>query len=391
MSVVVSCSGKFHAFALAEQLQKHGLLASLYTTYAWQKNIFLRYVARRQDKENIDPRFIHTNIPIAVLLKSTQKKFVCNELFDSWVAGKIKTQADNFKTFIGWSGMSLYSIRAAKALAKTTILERGSSHILFQNKILKEEYLKFGIDFSIDSRVIEKELEEYELCDYISIPSTFVKKSFIENGVKPEKLILNPYGASQIFQPKKRVRQSDKFRILYLGGLTIQKGMIYLFEALKNLPIRLEEFEVWFIGQVSSELRGLVNQYRQENWHFMGHVSHYELPELITQCDLAVQPSLQEGLSMVIPQILSCGVPVIATTNTGGIDIINDEETGFIVPVRSPTLIAEKILYLFEDRKKLSHMKSAASKSVQTGFTWDDYGDRYVSFITFHSFAKDDK
>ncbi|GAB4497593.1 MAG: hypothetical protein OHK0019_31440 [Saprospiraceae bacterium] len=380
MKTLISCSGKFHAFALAEQLQKHGMLAGLYTSYAWQKNRLMRRFAKRTDKENIDPRLISTNIPLAFLTKTTRREFFCNDLYDRWVAQNIARRKD-YDVFIGWSGMSLRAIRAVKKAGKIVILERGSSHILYQNEILKEEYARFGIDFSIDERVIEKELQEYETCDFISIPSSFVKNSFLEKGVALEKLVMNPYGASQIFQPEKRDRKDDVFRVLYLGGLTVQKGLKYFFEAIRQLEINSKHLEIWFIGSISDELKTEIERHKQPNWKFWGHIPQHELPEKITQCDVGVFPSLQDGFGMVIPQMLGCGVPVIATTNTGGTDIIREGETGFIIPIRSPEAIAEKIMFLYQNPEKLAAMKVAAAASVQNGFTWDDYGERYISFL----------
>jgi glycosyltransferase involved in cell wall biosynthesis len=380
LRVIVSCIGKFHAFALAEQLQKHEILGGLYTSYAWQKNKIMRRFAGRLDKEVITSKQIHTNIPLAVLIKTIPKEYLWIELFDRWVSHRLTTN-NNYDVFIGWSGMSLHSIQTAKRNGKTTVLERGSSHIEYQNSILKEEYAKNNQKFSIDSRVIEKELQEYDECDFISIPSNFVKKTFISKGVKDEKLIVNPYGAASIFQKSGQVEIKSKFTILYLGGLTRRKGLIYLFDALNNLGIASNQFEVWFIGNVGDEIKRDVEYSRKENWIFFGHKAQHELPSLISKCDIAVQPSIEEGLSMVIPQILGCGIPVIATTNTGGENIIRDGETGFIVPIRSPKAIAEKIQFLYENPKLLATMKKNAADSVLSGFTWDDYGQRYVHFL----------
>jgi glycosyltransferase involved in cell wall biosynthesis len=94
-----------------------------------------------------------------------------------------------------------------------------------------------------------------------------------------------------------------------------------------------------------------------------------------------VHPSLEEGLSMVIPQLLSSGVPVVATTNTGAMDIIENNETGFIIPIRSPKDIAEKIHFLYNNQDFLYKMKEKAAISVMKGFSWDHYGNRYVDFL----------
>ena len=54
--------------------------------------------------------------------------------------------------------------------------------MLFRS-ILHEEHRKFGLQFNVHPAVVEKELKEYEEADFISIPSNFVRTSFIEHGV----------------------------------------------------------------------------------------------------------------------------------------------------------------------------------------------------------------
>ncbi len=377
---IISCITKFHAFALAEQLDKRNLLSSFYTSFAYQKNSFFRLFTNRIDKEQINRSYIQTRIPIAIGSKLYNNDFFWMEKFDQWVSNKLK-QEKNYSTFIGWSGMSLHAIRQAKNEGKVTILERGSSHILYQNKILNEEYRKFGINYQINRSVIKKELKEYEEADYIAVPSLFVKNSFIEYGIDHKKLFHNPYGVSSYFakQENSNLSKTNCFRILYLGSTTIRKGLIYLYEALNSLKIPKNQYEVWFIGSVAEEMKLTIKQYQQVNWKFFGHINHYELAKFISSCDIAIQPSIEEGLSMVIAQILSCGIPIIATTNSGAQDIIDDGVNGFIIPIRSANDIKEKIEYLFNNKEKLNGMKISAKNTKN--IMWIDYGNRYSNFL----------
>ncbi len=375
--VIVSCSGKFHAFALVEQLQLHGSLSKFYTAYSSIKTPWLVRFAKRIDKETIEKANIKTNIFIAIGIKLFNNPHFWNSLFDRWVAFNLRfTKAD---VFIGWSGMSSRSIKVANAKGMLTIVERGSSHIEYQNEILHAEYKKFGIDFNIDKRVIKKELIEYQIADLISIPSIFVRNSFLEKKVSAQKLMLNNYGASNYFKPDNSlIGDKQKFRILYVGALSVQKGLIYLFEALAQLTEKGIEFEAWFIGAIDAEIQPLINKYKKDNWKIWGHLPHYDLPKYISACDVAVQSSLQEGLSMVIAQIIACKVPVIATTNTGGEDIIEEGKTGFIIPIRDAKAIAEKIELLYHNPEQLASMKQ---NNLQVP-TWEAYGVRYVSNIS---------
>jgi glycosyltransferase involved in cell wall biosynthesis len=380
--VTVSCSGKFHAFNLAEQLEKENMLTKLYTLYAYQKNTLFRKIASRIDKEDILSKNIKTNIPLAFISRLQLKShFEINDSFDTWVKRNIERKPDSYKLLIGWSGMSLNSIRQAKLDGKITILERGSSHINYQNEILIEEYNRYGVKFSIDQRVIDKEEEEYAEADYITIPSKFVKQTFLERSIKESKLIHIPYGVGLYFNKEKRNDDTKhKFRILYLGNLSIRKGLIYLFEAIKSLSIKERDYEVWFIGNISNEISSLIKKYERKNWRFFGHINHYNLADYIIQCDVGIQPSIEEGLSMVIPQMLNCGVPVIATVNTGGEDFIKNGINGYTVPIRSAKSIADCITLLYEDVAHREELKHQALQ-LQREYTWDDYGSSYKSIL----------
>ena len=347
------------------------------------KNTLLHRYVKRTDKESIPLQKIQTNITLAFPAKLWQaKSHVWNQFFDDWVARRLKKSLS--KVFIGWSGMSLASIGVAKRKGMLTILERGSSHIEVQDRILQEEYKKYGQPFAVHPAVIEKELKEYEAADYISVPSFFVRDSFIEQGVPAQKLFLNPYGVSSFFTTgggEKTKGGKKVFRIVYAGGISVRKGLIYFFRALAALSIPPEAYEVWFLGTVEPLMAEKIREFQKPNWKFWGQVNHYELPNYLRQCDLGVQPSLEEGLSMVIPQMMSCGLPVIASTNSGGANMITDTVNGFIVPIRDPSAIAEKIEWLYAHPDFLRIMQKKADTSIRDQFTWDKYGDRYSQFL----------
>jgi glycosyltransferase involved in cell wall biosynthesis len=380
--VTISCSGKFHAFALAEQMERLGQLNRLYTTYAYQKNKLLAKIVKRVDKENIPAAKISTNNLLAFPIKLAPRSvYLWNDLFDQWVASNIT--GNSGRVFIGWSGMSLHSVAKAKAKKMTTILERGSSHIVYQNKLLQDEYKNFGIEFSVDPRVIDKELAEYDLADFISVPSHFVRNSFMEMGVHRDKLIMNPYGAGKAFTDDAVLpnKKNEKFTIVYLGTLSIRKGLVYLFKALAELDIPINDFDVWFIGKIEPELATTVEKYKKSNWTFFGQVDHYQLKSYLSKCHVGVQPSVEEGLSMVIPQMMACGVVMIVTPNSGGENIINNGVNGFVVPIRSHKSISGKIEFLYKMPEELDSVGLEAKKSIKSGFLWNDYGNRYLGFL----------
>lgn len=378
--VRISCSTRFHAFALAEQMQRLGLLDRFYTLYYSQKDTWFNKWHARQDKEQIPVEKV-TSFPLFLpVFYKWKNRYQRGVAYDWLVAQQLKKD-DDYQFFISWSSKSLTSGTIAQQRGKTFLLERGSTHILHQRQILTEEYQRFGLTYAFDQRVIDRELEEYDAADYIVIPSRFVKETFIRNGIDENKLFVNPYGTSAFFKPIPQPPGPRPLRVLYLGGMTIRKGLPYLFEALNTLSVRHIPFEAWFIGSIDEPVKRILDKEIKGNWKTFGHVDHYRLSEYLSQCDVGVQPSTEEGLSMVIPQMLACGLPVIATPNTGAGEVVTDGVNGYIVPVRDPAAIADRLEQLFTNPGLLGTLQRNAASLSAADLSWDAYGDRYRTFL----------
>ncbi|HIE14590.1 TPA: glycosyltransferase family 1 protein, partial [Candidatus Bathyarchaeota archaeon] len=212
MKVIISSFSRYHAFSLAEQIQKRGYLHKLIVGYFDPKRNAQAYnIDRAKVKANISP-VIFAHFPRRIrglewLYPITN--YIAHEWYDKWA----EKQLEQCDIFTGWAGFSFYSLKKAKSLGAVTVLERGSAHILAQKELLEEEYAKFGLKKPrVDPRIVERELQEFEEADYISIPSTFVRRTFIEKGVPEEKLIQIPYGISlKHFRPVPK--EDDVFRV----------------------------------------------------------------------------------------------------------------------------------------------------------------------------------
>ena len=378
MKVCVGSPGRFHTFDLARQLARAGALQRLYTGYP------------RQKVDGLSPELVSTFPWLTVAahgagrlgFHSIQRSlnWPLIRTFDSWLSGRIEP-CDVFHCL---SSFGVASHRVAKARhGALTICDRGSSHIQFQDDILREEYFKLGIPYRpIDPRVIGRELTEYEECDVIFVPSRFVQRSFIERGIAEEKLRVVPYGVDlEMFRP---ARKDDKmFRIIYVGEISVRKGIHYLLEAAARFPET--EVEVWLIGAVSPEAQALLQRHAGRFRHF-GVIPRAELYRYYSQGSVFVIASIEEGLALVQAQAMACGLPVIATTNTGAEDLFSDGVEGFVVPIRDADAIAERIARLLSRPDDREMMAQAALKRVAAIGGWDAYGQRalsaYVSGLT---------
>ena len=166
MKISIIVGGRFHAFDLAQQLNKHDCLSQIITSYP--KNFINKNYGIDKDKIN------------SVLLKELLQRSFISKIFNlediliKYFASKARDLIDlnNIDILIGWSSFSLEAFKLAKNKKCIKILERGSTHIDFQNQIVEQEYLINGLKPVLTSKyIIEKEREEYQIADYITVPT----------------------------------------------------------------------------------------------------------------------------------------------------------------------------------------------------------------------------
>src|SRR5687767_10611981 len=133
----ISVGSRFHAFDLARQLSKYGMLRHLHTGYP-------AFLGPRFGVPGRAIRPVWTGEPLNRALSSLYKRnwiaskpdYYISERHDRIVASRLRPGAD---LFVGWSSQCRLSLDAARALGMTTIVERGSAHIEWQRHELMEE------------------------------------------------------------------------------------------------------------------------------------------------------------------------------------------------------------------------------------------------------------
>lgn len=373
MQTIISVGGRFHAFDLASQLIKHDSLARLITSYP--KFEVIKYgIPREKTKSVLLKEILERGwhgLPYLSNLLGNPQYFI-SETYDK-MAASFLTEAD---IFTGWSSFSLHTLRKARRMGMKIVIDHGSSHIQHQDIILREEYSLHGITPVLaHPKIIEKELKEYEEADYVSIPSLFVKKTFLDKGFPENKLIHVPYGVD-LTRFKQIAKNDNIFRVIFAGGMTLRKGVQYILQAMSEL--NLPNSELMLIGSMNDEMRPFFDKY-EGDYKWVGHVRQSELYKYYSQGSVFVMMSVEEGLSLVQPQAMACGLPIIATTNTGAEDVVRDGVDGFIIPIRDIETLKKKIIYLYENKEKREQMAQSAKTRVSRGFTWDDYGENIMT------------
>ncbi len=375
-SIALSVGAKFHAFYLARELERRGLLAEIVTGFPSLALKEERNWISRGELRSLGWPFLAIwgfqkfgiSIPDAGYWQTI--------LFDQMVS-RMLPRCDILVT---WSGYSLRTVQQAKARGIRVILKRGSSHIAAQEELLLEEYARWGYrGQAVDPRMRERELQEYALADKITVPSTFAQKTFLQKGFSADRVWVTPDGVdADYFQPAPQTAEPQPFRILFAGGISLRKGIQYLLESLKRIGPDVP-MELTLAGGLSDGGRECLERY-SGRYDYRGFVSQAELRALYQQSSVLVLPSIEEGFGVVIAEAMACGVPVIATPNTAAPDLIRDGVDGFIVPIRDVDALTDRLLTLRNKPDLRREMGMAARERIRA-FSWQHQADVYTDLF----------
>jgi glycosyltransferase involved in cell wall biosynthesis len=374
LAVTLSVRGRFHAFDLARELHRRGALRLLIGSYPKYKvrewgipasetvSLTRFEVLNRLIDSRVFPSAVRTQVQISIAFQ-----------FDRAAARRIP---ENTRLFVGWSGSSRRSIRRAKALGAKTIVERGSAHIAFQDCVLNAAFAAAGFRWhGIAKQSLDAEAQEYGEADFISVPTCFARDTFVHRGFDPGRIIVTPYGCDlDVFRPQPK--RDGIFRVIHCGLIGIQKGVHLLVQAFAEL--NLPRSELWLIGAVTPEMAIILARYRDSRIKVMGPFPQSSLPQYYSQGSVFCLASFHEGMAMVIPQAMSCGLPVIATANSGASEVVEEGRTGYIIAAGDLEALKEKLTALNGNPGLRDQMAANLNGAQKRDISWNAYGERII-------------
>jgi glycosyltransferase involved in cell wall biosynthesis len=100
-------------------------------------------------------------------------------------------------------------------------------------------------------------------------------------------------------------------------------------------------------------------------WH-----AHDELALALAASDVVVLPSVHEQFGQVLVEGMACGLPVIAVNNHGPATIVDDGETGLLVPPDDEDAMAEALVRIVDDAGARRRMGQAAYEHSRARYSW---------------------
>jgi len=236
-------------------------------------------------------------------------------------------------------------------------------------------------------------IEAMNFADKILSVSEDLKVHIVNLGIDESKVHVVSNGVdTEKFKPagKEHARSvlnlpQEKKIVLFVGSLRKIKGVDYLIEAAKNFVDT--DTDLYMVGRDDGLMKSLEKRAEElkiaDSIKFTGPVNHEDIPLWVSASDMLVLPSLSEGRPNVVLEALSCEVPVVAT-DVGGIpELMVDGETGYLVPVKNPDELSEKINRLLEDESRREKMGKFGRQSIiQRGLTWEAHAKKTVDIYS---------
>jgi glycosyltransferase involved in cell wall biosynthesis len=119
----------------------------------------------------------------------------------------------------------------------------------------------------------------------------------------------------------------------------------------------------------------------KENFLFLGRRT--DVAQILGCCDIAVLPSLAEGLPNAVLEYLAAGLPVVASALGGNLEVIQDGITGLLVPAQDSPALANALTRLLDDQEFSARLARAGQEHVASYFSFErlvaEVGKLYTS------------
>ena len=199
--------------------------------------------------------------------------------------------------------------------------------------------------------------------DRFIAPTAFVRDLFVRAGLIDAGRVAHiPHGIDTIgVLPRPPASSGGPLRVAYLGGISWQKGVHVLVDAVTGLQPSMVTLKVYGDLTVFPDYGRHLAHLAAGHPHveFAGRLSRSEVWQALSRADLLVVPSLwYETAALVIQEAFAARVPVIASRLGALAERVRDQVDGLLVPPGGPDALRATLLSLANDRRSLERLRA---------------------------------
>lgn len=297
-----------------------------------------------------------------------------HDLVTSWWLNAHHKEIDVVHT---WPLASLRTTRVAKKHGIPVVLERPNAHTAFAYEEVVKENEEVGIklpedhDHQFNQERLDLEEREYEEADYLLCPSEFVARTFSDRGFARSKLMRHQYGfdLDRFSSHQSQHEEQDGLVMIYAGVVEPRKGLHHALKAwLASGAQEKGTFMVCgeFIPGYAELLEPMLSH---PSVKVMGHRA--DLPELMSQSDVFVLSSVEEGSALVTYEARGAGCVLLVSDSSGA--VCEHMENGLIHAARDVEALTEHIRMMDTDRGLLDRLRLKSTSDLDK-LTWNEAG-----------------
>lgn len=283
----------------------------------------------------------------------------------------------------------LSGIAAARVRRRLDIPWAHTAHTL---AVVKNQRLAPGAQPEPEERVAA-EGHIAQGADLLVVSTAAERQALVQSYcVDPERAVVVTPGVDlTAFKPGRRdaarraLAREDQRLFVIVGRLERLKGVDLALRALASLPAARPEARLLVIGGdggrpgETARLRALAAKLGIAGQvEFLGPVPQAQLATYYVAADACLLPSYTESFGLVGLEAQACGTPVVASSAAGLASVIQDGETGFLVPGSDPEGYAVAMRRLLEDPGVAERMGRQAAQ-LAGGFSWAAAAEQLLS------------
>jgi len=215
--------GRSPAYYAVSGLNKFGYLKKLVSLNTLESRMKKKIHVNLSGKMELYERAKANYTLKSIVTKRHINETIIPSLFDIYSAIFEVEECDIFHV---WNNYGLLSLRKAKKFGVKVVVERASSYIVYANRLLEEEYSKWGVKYNSTPKIsLYRQIKELLEADYILVPSEFARCSFLAYGFPEKKIVKIPFGVRLADSQRERTsyenhilnqfKKEEKFRVLY--------------------------------------------------------------------------------------------------------------------------------------------------------------------------------
>jgi glycosyltransferase involved in cell wall biosynthesis len=215
-----------------------------------------------------------------------------------------------------------------------------------------------------------------------TVVSNYLKRLILERDINiADQIEVIPMPNDEsIFYPDQNIAEVPNL-IVAVSRLTVQKRIDFLIEAFKLAVVEYPDLklEIYGTGPEESKLRRIIETANlADRIHIKEPIPQSDLRQVYNKAAIVILNSVDEGFGLSLSEAMLCRRSVIGTESGGIVDIIDDNESGLLVPPDDSPALADAIIKLVKNPDLRNRLASAGYEKAIENYSSKSSAEKFA-------------